>query len=540
MIYELTLIITGGIIFLIFGFVLVIYLLFKYGLVELPMIRFYDASTTGQCMSSTSDIFKISRHDLPIIDKSLDAQHSFGHENDILHFGTCLAGWVRIKTTYLMEDGFEDFPDYCLVHSQNSTSKNKKTSDRKSSKHQKSPLAHSTDNLNYDASENKDRNYYKYLFLKNKHLFIYSSDKREHCDGVVSLTSDCTVTLIPDTLLIEELFCKQYPIRITNHSGPIIGSSHTCYIYAVNCSEKEDWYRALLGACKEDNGEPHKYHITTFERHVKDIQSPLLDQNTQWFNALLTRMVINACMSPQFEGVILTKLNRKTSRLRKPFFVGDVTVKEVVLGDTVPLFGRCQLHSFEPSGEINVSADFLYTGGFQVVVTTTARLDLPKMKPIIIPLLLSILVRRICGRVLFRIKSPPTDRIWIGFYGLPSMDLKIDPIVSTKNISLAMVHSIIQRRIEDILFEYMVLPNMDDWVIPSSEHEKDAEEQISRSSSVDYASSYSSINQSLSRRRTFTKATEMEDKNVLSDMNVPQLPICSTSLPSLPLGSKED
>lgn len=307
------------------------------------------------------------------------------------------------------------------------------------------------------------------------------------------------------------------------------------YIYAVNCSEKEDWYRSLLRACGDKSSiKPHKYYIPTFENHIKDIQSPLLDQDSQWFNALLTRIFINSCMSINFEKVILEKLNRKTLRLRKPFFVGDVTVKQVELGTNIPLLSKCQLHSFESSGEVNVSADILYTGGFQVIISTTARLELPKMKPIIIPLLLSITIQRISGRILLRIKAPPTDRIWVGFYELPNMNLKIDPIVSTKSISLAMVHSIIQKRIEDIVLEYMVLPNMDDWVIPTTRDDESTESLES-----DYTYSYSSITQSLSRRHTITRSRDIEENNTNSEIIPSHTDMCSTSLPSLPLRSPE-
>lgn len=530
MIYEFILISIGVIISLIIGLLLMIYTLFKHGLIDIPDSQ--DISIVNQHASSSNNASKSLLDDsILYIDKDSESKHSSEHNLGAHHL-TSLAGWVRIKTTYLIEDGFDEFPDYCLVTPYRSKRKKKMSTETRSPKDQKSKIQDINNNIR-NQSENRNHNYYKYLFLKNNLLFIYSSDKREHCDGVVSLANDCIVTLLPETLLVEELFCKQYPIRITNHLTPIIGSSHTCYIYAVNCSEKEDWYTAFSGACRDKSFiKSHKYHIPTFESHIKDIQSPLLDQGSQWFNALLIRMFINSCMSINFEKMILEKLNRKTSRLRKPFFVGDVIVKQVELGTNIPLLSKCQLHSFEFSGEVNVSADILYTGGFQVVITTTARLELPKMKPIIIPLLLSILVQRISGRILLRIKAPPTDRIWIGFYELPNMHLKIDPIISTKSISLAMVNSIIQKRIEDIVLEYMVLPNMDDWMIPTSRDEESTESQES-----DCTYSYSSIIQSLSRRHVITKSKEMEEKNTNSELVSPLIDIRSTSLPSLPLRS---
>jgi hypothetical protein len=490
MLYELLLILCGVILSILLIFAAVVYLIIRiemwstvFGQGAERLSTRHPSNTHDTHMHLPSKYYHTGQSSLRDVFDPYPNTNGPMSRSEVFH-----AGWVRVKMSYIFEDGFEDFPAYCCIPPQHPKQKKKFSTPKKSidmsasiSSESKTRSTSTISKLGSDSS--KDHQYYKYVVLKSRSLFVYSSDRREHCDGIIVLTKNCSIKLLPEKLIEEEYFCKQYPIQIVNHEAPILGSSHTCYLYAVNASEKEDWYRGLLSACNdsnpckpdvnnEDGPQPMAlqyeeiYQESHYIRHIRDIQSPLLDQGTQWFNALLARIFLNVSRSKGLEQTILNKLNRKTSRLRKPFFVGDILVKEVTIGDSLPLISKCQLHSFEPSGEVNVSCDLLYTGGFRVQVETTAKIDIPKMKPIIIPLVLAIIVKRVYGRVLLRIKPPPTDRIWIGFYGLPEMDLKIEPIVSTRSINFSMVHSIIYKRIEDVVLEFLVLPTMDDWVIP--------------------------------------------------------------------------
>ncbi|KAI0240100.1 hypothetical protein L0F63_000973, partial [Massospora cicadina] len=66
-------------------------------------------------------------------------------------------------------------------------------------------------------------------------------------------------------------------------------------------------------------------------------------------------------------------------------------------------------------------------------------------------------------KILLRIKPPPTNRFWIGFYEMPKMSLSIEPMVSDTQIKSTMIIQAIERRIFEMVKEAVVLPNMDDF-----------------------------------------------------------------------------
>jgi hypothetical protein len=89
----------------------------------------------------------------------------------------------------------------------------------------------------------------------------------------------------------------------------------------------------------------------------------------------------------------------------------------------------------------------------------------PYLKPLEIPLVVAIKIKRFSARVLIKIKSFwETSRVWVGFYRDPEMKLEVEvePIISNKLIKLQLVDQIIQNRIKEALEEFVVLPNMDD------------------------------------------------------------------------------
>lgn len=63
-------------------------------------------------------------------------------------------------------------------------------------------------------------------------------------------------------------------------------------------------------------------------------------------------------------------------------------------------------------------------------------------------------------------KAPPTDRLWVGFYKLPDLELDISPLVHSTSVKWSVVTSLIERQMQEALVEYVVLPNMDDILLP--------------------------------------------------------------------------
>lgn len=88
------------------------------------------------------------------------------------------------------------------------------------------------------------------------------------------------------------------------------------------------------------------------------------------------------------------------------------------------------------------------------------------MRPLVVPIVLALCVRELSGRVMIRVKPPPSDRIWYGFYRLPKLSLTVEPVVSARAITWSLIHTLIMKRIHEALHETIVLPNMDDIAAP--------------------------------------------------------------------------
>lgn len=82
------------------------------------------------------------------------------------------------------------------------------------------------------------------------------------------------------------------------------------------------------------------------------------------------------------------------------------------------------------------------------------------------PLVLTVEITHLVGTLALNVPPPPTDRIWYGFRTLPKMQLVARPKLGEKEVTIARV----TERIEKMLFlefqRLLVMPNMDDFVIP--------------------------------------------------------------------------
>lgn len=326
-----------------------------------------------------------------------------------------------------------------------------------------------------------------FLVLKHNSLFLYDGEEQLNCTGV-TIIEGCKIDLYPHTLLLDEIYKKDFPLRIVSPTESLFANKSTIYLYAASASEKEDWLFALRQAAQASststvNGsdeerkrvlagsyspqsDPKLADAIFMERLNRYVRAPTMDKSTQWINAIMGRLFFNMFRSNDLERFFRTKFDRKAATMPKPFFLGDLNLKSVFAGQSLPLFSRGQLHSVTNQGELLVSVDIMYPGGFRLQVATEIKWDIPKVKTIIVPIIMSIHVRRLTGRALIRIKPPPSDRIWLGFYNQPQLEVDIEPVVSTKAITWSVVKMGILKHLQDTMAEYVVLPNMDDFNIP--------------------------------------------------------------------------
>lgn len=114
--------------------------------------------------------------------------------------------------------------------------------------------------------------------------------------------------------------------------------------------------------------------------------------------------------------------------------------------------------------------DLLYSGSFSLSVSSTARFDIPKTnKSVTWPLKVSIVLKSLSGKLLIKLKAPPSDRLWFGFYQPPTLDLQIIHQESSKAFGWSVVNSLLRKKLTDSINEIFVLPSMDEVVFNSTE-----------------------------------------------------------------------
>ncbi|XP_018562200.1 testis-expressed protein 2-like isoform X2 [Anoplophora glabripennis] len=79
---------------------------------------------------------------------------------------------------------------------------------------------------------------------------------------------------------------------------------------------------------------------------------------------------------------------------------------------------------------------------------------------------LKVEVKAIMGTLVLNVPPPPSDRVWVGFRPVPEIVLSARPIVGERNISYIIVTSWIEKKLLQEFQKIMVIPNMEDFVIP--------------------------------------------------------------------------
>lgn len=318
-----------------------------------------------------------------------------------------------------------------------------------------------------------------FLVLKHSCLFLYEGEEQIVCSGVASIEG-ATAELYPRDLYLDEIFNRGLPIHLVSPvTSDLFYGKKEVFIFAANASEKEDWFYSLREATRPSPQIPESFGSTLeslriasmtraifMERLGRNIRSDNIDPASQWINALLGRIFYNAHKNSMLERFIRKKFERKTSRMTLPFFVSPITLKEVLIGQSLPLLSHGHLHSVQEEGEVLFSANMHYPGGFRLQISTEIAWEIPSLNKITVPVVMSIHVRRLAGRMLFRIKAPPSDRLWIAFYRPPELQIDLEPMISDTVITWSIVKNAIMKIIRDDMQKSIVLPNMDDLTLP--------------------------------------------------------------------------
>ncbi|RMY13855.1 hypothetical protein D0866_14015 [Hortaea werneckii] len=305
-----------------------------------------------------------------------------------------------------------------------------------------------------------------YMVLRHGHLMLYDSAAQLEVRHVISLAHH-SITLSEgegldgdgdEVIKDADLFIKRTAIVLSPTHAPNVqhqvsgARPKPFFLFSSNCSEKEDFYHALLST-----RDPPPVPQLLLPEEVIKLQSTLhsssLTGETRAFNALLGRIFLGIHRTTFLETLIRTKIERKIARVQKPAFIASLDVTSISLGNAAPILSNPKLADINIAGDMTLAFDVRYSGGIRVVIAAVAKIDLgSRFKT----------RTRLSGRMLLRVKAPPSNRIWFCFENMPEMEIKVEPIVSTRQITYAFILRAIEDRIRSVVGETLVKPNWDD------------------------------------------------------------------------------
>ncbi len=245
----------------------------------------------------------------------------------------------------------------------------------------------------------------------------------------------------------------------------------TFYLFSDNCSEKEDLYHAMLHA--QDHHKDHtstdflpvplKFDTPDLVKLVQQLHASEENLHTRWINAMIGRLFLGLYKTSMIKDFIAKKINKKIARVQKPAIISSVDLRKVDMGTLPPFITNPKLKELTVDGDLVVEADVSYKGNFRIEISATVRIDLgARFKAREVTIILATVLNKLDGHFLIRIKPPPSNRLWISFESPPKMDLSLEPIVSSRQITYGVVLRAIENRIREVLNETLVLPNWDD------------------------------------------------------------------------------
>ncbi|PGH09493.1 hypothetical protein GX51_00598 [Blastomyces parvus] len=330
----------------------------------------------------------------------------------------------------------------------------------------------------------KARNVF-FVILRHGHLMLYDDAEQIEVRYVISLAHhDVSIYNGGDQIPEGELWIKRNAICLTRKQGSIPdtlesrSSTLPFYLFSENLSEKEDFYFAILKNLEKipdspaSPPTPQHYDVKHIVTLIQRLHSSEEYLQTRWINALMGRLFLAMYKTPDFESFIRKKITKKISRVAKPNFITKISLQKIDAGEGAPLITNPRLRDLTIDGDCCVEADVNYSGNFRLEVAATARIELgTRFKPREVDLVLAVVLKSLKGHGLLRFKPPPSNRLWVSFETMPHMEMSIEPIVSSRQITYGVILRAIESRIREVVAESLVLPFWDDIPFLDTEHE---------------------------------------------------------------------
>ncbi|EXJ81891.1 hypothetical protein A1O1_07956 [Capronia coronata CBS 617.96] len=309
-----------------------------------------------------------------------------------------------------------------------------------------------------------------YVVLRHGHLMLYDDIQQLEVRYVISLEHhDVDVYSGEGETPEGELWIKRNAIRLKRKktADGYTPDSPPFYLFSENLSEKEDFYFALLKnqekTAAEDPPVTQQFEVDDIVKLVQKLHSSEEFLQTRWLNAVIGRLFLALYKTQELEDFIRTKLTKKISRVKKPNFITKLALNKIDPGKGAPFVTNPRLKDLTVDGDCMVEADVNYTGNFRIEVAATARIELgSRIKPREVDMVLAATCKKLKGHILVRFKPPPSNRIWFSFEKMPELDLDLEPIVSSRQITYNFILRAIESRIREVVAESVCLPFWED------------------------------------------------------------------------------
>ncbi|WYZ45547.1 hypothetical protein EsH8_VIII_000863 [Colletotrichum jinshuiense] len=350
---------------------------------------------------------------------------------------------------------------------------------------ERKPVPGPLDNRNGLSQRPKNAGNVFYVVLRHGHLMLFDDDEQIEVRHVVSLAHhDISIYSGGGVTPEGELYIKRNALRLSRRlDGPEVGPdsqlSKPFYLFSENCSAKEDFYFAMLRNQEQTFGaegkcpKPKQFEVKNIIALVQKLHSSEEHLSARWLNAMIGRVFLGIYKTADLEHLIREKLTKKIARVKRPSFLTNIAIRGIDTGESAPIITNPRHKDLNVEGECTMEADIRYTGNFRIEVAATARIDLgSRFKVREVDLVLAVVIKKLEGHMFFKIKPPPSNRVWLSFQSMPKIEMTIEPIVSARQITYTIILRQIENRIKEVIAETLVLPFWDDMPFFNTEHKK--------------------------------------------------------------------
>uniref|UniRef100_A0A1Y1M6M5 SMP-LTD domain-containing protein n=1 Tax=Photinus pyralis TaxID=7054 RepID=A0A1Y1M6M5_PHOPY len=164
------------------------------------------------------------------------------------------------------------------------------------------------------------------------------------------------------------------------------------YLFARSDREKEDWYRRFVTATHRDsdcrdsqrtdtnvwNEREYLTYMNKYQKLYDDSKSDTkASSNVAWINCMISRILFDCTRDPTFLGKLQQRIQRKLSSIKLPYFIEQLSISELSLGNNPPLIYSVGSPTLDQRG-LWIDLDVRYNGS--LVLKLQTKLNLMKLK----------------------------------------------------------------------------------------------------------------------------------------------------------------